>query len=62
MLMLGPFAGFPALSAYCTVSLLGAFEGMNREAPAHAGSNLQRNARLFGSAAGALGVATEFFS
>ena len=42
MLMLGPFAAFPALSAYCTVSLLGAFEGMNREAPAHAGSNLQQ--------------------
>jgi hypothetical protein len=58
MLMLGPLAAFPALSAYCAVSLLGIFERSDGENPFKSRGLLQRNARLFGSVAVALGAAT----
>jgi len=57
MLMLGPFAALPAMSAYCALSLLGAFERLGRDGLAQSGSVLQRNARIFGSVAVMVGAA-----
>jgi hypothetical protein len=57
MLMVGPLAAFPALSAYCAVSLLGAIERQDEETTTYSRGYFRRHARMFGSVAVAFGAA-----